>query len=358
MPFCVECGTSNIDEAKFCTSCGRAMGNAAKPAAKPKSPAQFFEEVQKAIPTESVTKATSKAKDAALNAFDSTILFIKRFRKWLLLGLVVAIATTVALFVFVKPPYDPNNLPVLAAEYSADKLDEVAKPVCGSLVDAVTGSTAPDLDTLRAHNQRVSSTYDDRAALRVSQADWYLADEATLTSFKSNLDAIISPALDTLLRGNYRVNDSNRSQVVEKWLPAFQGYVANTCSVTDSLATVMGVVDNYTSSRISLEAKAANAPWYPVGYNEWTGDNNIAWRWTDRSCSYYVDYCWHVQVITNTGCPDGVYAEINIKDSAGNVIDYTNDSVPSLPAGSTAVLELSTSRSATGSLVTLNCHGD
>ena len=94
---------------------------------------------------------------------------------------------------------------------------------------------------------------------------------------------------------------------------------------------------------------------YVLESPEWSEDSNIAWKWINgRDCSY--SYCWHVGVVTNTGCPSGVYVEVNILDSGDNVIDYSNGTLSSLGPSQTGIIEISNSYSATGQISKISCH--
>jgi hypothetical protein len=76
-----------------------------------------------------------------------------------------------------------------------------------------------------------------------------------------------------------------------------------------------------------LTSKYAVEPaWYPDGFNEYS--DNVAWRWgtsKETDCSYSSGSCWSVMVISKEGCPQSLYGEIKIFDSADVQIDYTND---------------------------------
>jgi hypothetical protein len=106
-----------------------------------------------------------------------------------------------------------------------------------------------------------------------------------------------------------------------------------------------------------VQSLADQVPWYPEGYSEWSGDPSLAWKWDRGSYCNLGDSCWHAKVISLAGC-SGLYAEINIMDTSGNVIDYTNDLAGSLSPYSTAVLEFSTYNdyASTGRLTKLNCY--
>lgn len=70
--------------------------------------------------------------------------------------------------------------------------------------------------------------------------------------------------------------------------------------------------------------------WAPEGYYEVT--DNIAFRWADATgdpCGGAPCRFWRAEVVTRTGCPSSVYAEINIL-RGNSVIDWTNSTLSSL----------------------------
>jgi hypothetical protein len=70
--------------------------------------------------------------------------------------------------------------------------------------------------------------------------------------------------------------------------------------------------------------------WIPGGFNQWS--DNIAWRWAEKGefkCKYG-ESCWGMFVVSKEGCPNSLYAEINLYDSTGTNIGYTNESLSSL----------------------------
>lgn len=73
----------------------------------------------------------------------------------------------------------------------------------------------------------------------------------------------------------------------------------------------------------------------------WDGSiDGIEYRWLMPSafdCAYG-DVCWGMQVRPVTNCDRGLYVEINVLAANGEVIGWTNDSVPALGAGQKAKL--------------------
>lgn len=115
------------------------------------------------------------------------------------------------------------------------------------------------------------------------------------------------------------------------------------------------LLNNLTNSLTTSTAQDSTDPpvttadtsWVPSGYNIWANNSNVAWKWedtTNSSCN--VDAtggCYKAMFISQTGCPSGFYAAINLLDAAasedGNVIGYQNASLPALGAMESASLE-------------------
>ena len=354
MAFCTECGSQTSDSAKFCAKCGHALAGGA-----PKK--SFNIELPKIdlpkVPVESVKKAQNAVGSALGKAFDNSILFVKRFLKWIISAVILAVAAAVAFAIFVKPPLDPKHLPKLAEEYSSTTLHNAAATTCGDLSTVLVGSKSLDFETLKAHSARVSSTYDARQALKVSNAGWYTSDGIVLSAFDLAVTDAVKPALSKILDSDYRVTSTTRASILDAWMPDWIYFAAQTCGYASNYQDAIELVGGYTAARDSLDSLALTAPWYPVGYNSWSEDENLAWKWNNSaSCSTYSFGCWHIDVITNEECTGGIYAEINVT-SNGSVVGYANDSLPYLGYGAKARLELTnTTDGHQGTLETLTCH--
>jgi len=66
--------------------------------------------------------------------------------------------------------------------------------------------------------------------------------------------------------------------------------------------------------------------------------DGVAFKWADNpNCDYFS--CFGMTVIADSAnCPNGFYAELNLLDSSGAIVGYTNDSVGSLRLGQKAKL--------------------
>jgi hypothetical protein len=88
-------------------------------------------------------------------------------------------------------------------------------------------------------------------------------------------------------------------------------------------------------------------------------DAEPTWKWIKGvDCDY--GGCWHIEVVAPPqGCPNALYAELQITDSKGTVVDFSNDSLGSLKGGQKARLTfnyLGDDRNVTGDVTEVKCY--
>jgi hypothetical protein len=93
-----------------------------------------------------------------------------------------------------------------------------------------------------------------------------------------------------------------------------------------------------TDSSLIEEEPVIDKSWVPAGY-DWQNDE-FAVKWVTDEGDWPCDNCnfWKLKVVPHYDCNRGVYAELNMLDYAETVVDWTNDSLPSLSAGQTGLL--------------------
>lgn len=106
------------------------------------------------------------------------------------------------------------------------------------------------------------------------------------------------------------------------------------------------------------ESSSNLPPWYPPEYSPYL--DQLAYQWVSgaspptcgSACRYFT-----LNVTSQHGCYNGLYVEMNFT-SNGTVVDWSNDSIPSLQAGQIAQLQFITYdlNVDSGQLVTMNCH--
>jgi len=150
---------------------------------------------------------------------------------------------------------------------------------------------------------------------------------------------------------------ADRQLFFQKWEPTFVTQVKTYCKLNTTYSDrYLALAVNFNNLLNSIQTSADSVPWYPEGFEEWSGDPSLAWKSVGGYCQLG-DSCWRVQVYASAGC-SSLYGEMNLQDTSGNVIDYTNDRVGSLPAGSSAILEFSSYNdyASTAYITELNCY--
>lgn len=112
--------------------------------------------------------------------------------------------------------------------------------------------------------------------------------------------------------------------------------------VASNRATTQEPVQQTKTESVPLEK-----PNIPVGYKD--VGNGFAIKWADVGCSTG-SRCWQIALFAYNGCASGGYIEANFLDSAGTVVDWTNDTIPRLGIGDTYNSSLSTSESGVESI--------
>lgn len=266
---------------------------------------------------------------------------------------VIAVVTGIAKAKFINV----ENSPALNASLSPAKIKQVAMSKCDALALALPTEAA-----VQALNQRAAALikYNSGTARKAQQilnaSTWVYSTE--LKDIYGDLARVAAGSLDDVIAKTETIRESDRGEFANLWASPFLTMALDICGLTERVNAARSAQTSFTAAKTSLETYAATVPWYPESYSEWSSDTNVAWKWANGLDCELGDWCWHIKVITASGCPDGVYAELNELDSAGNVIDYSNDSIPRLDAGQTAIMEFSTynENADTGQMTTITCH--
>jgi len=83
-----------------------------------------------------------------------------------------------------------------------------------------------------------------------------------------------------------------------------------------------------SSSSSPISPAEADTSWIPNDYIPYS--DSLAWSFPKQTCTPSFTYCFQYSFISKTGCPSGFYAAINWKDKSEAVVDYTNETLPSL----------------------------
>ena len=196
--------------------------------------------------------------------------------------------------------------------------------ICDAYTDTLTKFTENANAQLKTGNKYLGDPY--TAAKFVNAVKWVDVDS------EERLAILVDTAATSALN---IVTDGQAGQVAE--LAPYIADSMDACGLTTAYTTAKVKASEVNDLAADLNSEAEDKPWYPKGYDEYYGDESLAWKWTEESCGYSSGYCWTMRVVSRDGCYNGLYGEINIEKN-GVVIDYTNDVIGSLGAGKTAKL--------------------
>ena len=284
----------------------------------------------------------------------------RRHHFWL--SLLIAVAIIVGFIVLNTPNPFRSKMEFNDARFSenfdASQVKTAVEPVCEELTTLVDSA---DLNKYSARIRSLSwaQGFSPREALSYSKRKVWVNEMDVASQFEAKYSQIMSGHLEQLIRDSFpKLSQTWVAYQVTNMLSKFQDETSASCyQVSSKISSVLKTLKSYDSKRAEIRLIAATVPWYPSGYSEYSEDSSLAWQWYRTSCNLG-DSCWHMKVIAESGCYNGLYGEINILDGSGGIIDYSNDIVPRLGGGQVAVLEFSTydSSARTGQLARLTCN--
>lgn len=80
--------------------------------------------------------------------------------------------------------------------------------------------------------------------------------------------------------------------------------------------------------------------WVPAGFQE-SPDPTVAYRWAADgafSCKSYDDVCNAIEVVSQYGCPGGVFVEMALTNSSGTLNGSSNEIGPAIGPGDHAII--------------------
>lgn len=354
--FCPECGTSNGDEAKFCSSCGGKMPAVAVVEAVVEVP---VEEVS--IPVEEIvvdphlpSTAVPKITKQPMTPQQKKLLIFGGGGAAALLVILLILASIPGLMV----PLSAAQMPAYAKAFSEAQQVEQGKAICTQLADVLPTSTEAGTLQKRTAALNTVKTFTNRQAKNfVNGADWAIASNEA-SALDSALNAITEPAITAAAAksGVMGINASNAKAAADAWKVSFRDKALETCGLSQAYTKAAAAASAFDASMSEVQTLADSAPWYPEGYSQY--DSTFATKWIQNAgddcwgCSY-----WTLDVVTSTNCSNGVYAELNILKN-GTVVDWTNDTLSSLSVGQVGRMQFETydEGSHTGQLTTLTCN--
>jgi hypothetical protein len=131
-------------------------------------------------------------------------------------------------------------------------------------------------------------------------------------------------------------NDKSEEEIISRYVNKKREKRRNVLLALISVLVVFYVIGSNSSSDNSVNSpypviEEDLTSWIPVGFESWSSDPNVAWRWLDNKefkCEYDRS-CVGIMVVAKNGCESNLYAEVSLLDSNKVQSGSTNDSVSS-----------------------------
>lgn len=221
----------------------------------------------------------------------------------------------------------------LQVAFSEDELDsgfeqivDEGRPSCEGLLAAVETDDYEN-DVERGEDLDAITDPREAAAARSSIA---MPDKGEFEDYVARIERAVDTGLQAMFNESDR-DDSAPAEQITRWSEEWLDYALDRCDLSTMYDEITSAYEGALRAVDRFETRAARVPWYPEGYSEVRA--GIAGQWVDAPRDCYSCYQWDFDMVAEDGCLGGVYAEINILDSSGRVIDWTNDTLSSLRPG-------------------------
>jgi hypothetical protein len=237
---------------------------------------------------------------------------------------------------------------------------ESAAPTSNNFRDMLSADKITTADLCKNYETAILN-FQRRASKRLNSAEGKYKDAWAAASYRSshpwvkeNLTTIFTDQISETAVGTLNELTNGQAGLIDDLKDYVTASIA-ACGMEKKFAATKSAVAKSVSLGSTIRTKANSKPWYPRGYSKF---GEVAWKWTDESCGNNYGYCWTARVVSELGCFDGVYAEVNISQG-GTIVGWSNDTVGSLPPGKVAKLQFteyggSGTKSAT--ITELNCR--
>ncbi len=315
-----KCGKEIPENSRFCLNCGQPVGSVESLETNGQAPIQTSESIR-----------TQKPR--------------KRRGKWIAIVLVLVFFLSRCGGGKDSQTKNPTLKPRPAAsqdtstfsEHIVDrkKFSELQASACEPLKKLIVSKRAQllkDQAVISTHPKALSDPFaasDFRVQHKFAGHDDY--EKSLLKDAQDLIDNQMKTALDTSLTSN-----AAYALLMDT---AFTCAKANSWPAKETLVEVLSMAESLDTNLLAMATLAMSLPWYPKGYSQL--DDNLAVKWLkphSYSCEYSGSSCWGLSVISAQGCPTSLYVAINIEDSSGTVVDWSNDTLPSLAPGKAAKL--------------------
>lgn len=210
--------------------------------------------------------------------------------------------------------------------------------------EQIEGLASSDSEKWEEATSELGSVREAREAERLLasvRSAYGVLDGADVEAYANGFEQGLLEGLDSLFDSSTRDEEAPAAQLI-RWESEWLTLARDSCPI--EFMAFDRAFSSLTKSAAKFErvgTLASQVPWYPEEYSELVP--GIAFKWVDARADCYNCYQWDADFISQTTC-NSVYAEVDILDSSGRVIGWTNDTLRSVRAGEVGRLTFQTYR--------------
>lgn len=322
--WCEQCNEERPSEASFCQNCGtkiRPKVNEPLPRAETETAILPPESIGDSAPRKRVSK-TQKLVGASLVA-----------------ALLIA-GGSVAVVSAIQDQREAQLAEAAAAEKKRLEAETLSAafgsaqvvsflPSCEKVAELVSADEGKWESAVAAF----SGIYDPREASRVLnkvRSAHGTLDDDDVRGYSDGFEEGVIGSIDGLFASSPRDEEAPAAQI-NRWQSEWLSLSREACpSEFDAFDTTHSSLRSSAAKFSTIITLAGQVPWYPDGYSELR--QGIAFKWVDARMIYSRGYQWDIDFLAQSGC-ESVYAKIDILDSSGRVIGWTNDTLGTVRPG-------------------------
>ncbi len=327
-------GHNSPQDARFCSTCG----------------ATLFEDDSK----ESLS-AQKKKSDIFTDV--NLIWFQKDRKRFLTLGTVALVLLSLATSILNSEKRNEitqtDYMPLLKQDTNLEMSQlEICERLKGR-ADILAGANAELLEKINSYD---GATTDGRIAAEFLRSTPLSTSEKYLEKFRREIQTVVINALSQKFTADLSAD-------LQKMLTNDSILL---CERQSKWATSEKIIDQESAATTldaavsAIVAGAKSVPWYSEGFEAFNSEIAIRYLSTNEySCDFSFGNCASIDVITKFGCSDGLYAESNLMNNAGVVVDWSNDTLPYLAPNQIANLKFAYGISVSGGkfeVTEINCY--
>jgi len=155
-------------------------------------------------------------------------------------------------------------------------------------------------------------------------------EDADVLDYSDGFEEGVSGPLEALFASSPRAEGAPAAQI-GRWQSEWLTLSREACPAEfDSFNTTYSSLQASAAKFARIITLASQVPWYPEGYSELLA--GIAYKWVDVGYDCSSCYQWDMDFVSQSRC-NSVYAEVDILDSSGRVVGWTNDTLRSVRPG-------------------------